>query len=409
MLLTLWFRKVSLVGYWNVRDRIADVLSDLQESLAGIRIIGAFNRRRQNIAHHTNVVGEHRDANVVMARAQAIYGAGSEAIGIAAQAVLLLIGGRMVEQGQLSVGELVAFLLFLTSFFAPIQTLIQLYNQYQQGSAAIAKLSGLLGTTPDTPERTDAAALPPIEGHVRLEGVSFGYTDDTMVLDGIELEIQPGEVLSVVGPTGAGKSTIAKLITRFYDPQAGVVSIDGHDLRSVTHESLRTQLGVVPQEPFLFNGTIRDNLVFANPDASDAEVAEATAATGLDELVARLPDGVDTFVHERGSSLSAGERQLLALARAFLARPRVLILDEATSNLDLQSESIIERALDAVLEGRTAVIIAHRIATAMRADRIAVVDDGVITELGSHDELVALGGHYASLYAAWIEHAETAE
>jgi ATP-binding cassette subfamily B protein len=224
------------------------------------------------------------------------------------------------------------------------------------------------------------------------------------VLRGVDLTIHAGETFALVGPTGAGKSTIAKLVTRFYDPSKGRVLLDGHDLRDVTLESLRRQLGVVPQEPFLFNDTVRANLSFADPDASDAEVDEAVRLVGLDELVARLPNGLDTIVHERGSSLSSGERQLLALGRAFLARPRVLVLDEATSNLDLRSESRVERALDVLLEGRTAIVIAHRLATAMRADRIAVVDEGGIAELGSHAELVARGGRYSAMFATWVAH-----
>ncbi len=236
-----------------------------------------------------------------------------------------------------------------------------------------------------------------------MRNVTFGYDPDAPVIEHFDLTIQPGETVAVVGPTGAGKSTVAKLIIRFYDPDEGTVLIDGHDLATVTLRSLRSQLGVVPQEPFLFNGTVADNIRFARPDASDHEVAETARIVGLGPLVGRLPEGIDTVIHERGSLLSSGERQLLALARAFFARPRVLILDEATSNLDLRSEKLIESALDVVLEGRTAVIIAHRLATAMRADRIAVVDDGRLAEFGSHDELVAQGGLYARLYALHLE------
>lgn len=407
---TLWFRQVSQRGYLMVRDRIADLLADLQESLAGVRVIAAANRRRQNVARHTNVVGAHLDANLATSRAAALYAPGSEAIGVVAQAVLLMVGGWMVLDGEMTIGELSAFLLFLTSFFAPIQTLVQLYNQYQQGAAAVGKLRELLATEPSVPEAEDAVELPPVRGEIELEGVSFSYDPDArpgdpMVLERIDLKVRAGEVLAVVGPTGAGKSTIAKLVTRFYDPVEGTVRIDGHDLRTVTLHSLRSQLGVVPQEPFLFNGTIRDNVAFAAPDTPEEELLEACRAVGLDDLLDRLPDGLDTPVHERGSSLSAGERQLLALARAFVARPRVLVLDEATSNLDLASESRIERALDALLEGRTAVIIAHRLATAMRADRIAVVVDGRLAELGTHDELVEAGGHYAGLARTWLQHA----
>ena len=405
LVMTLWFRKASDVGYTRVRDRIADVLADLSESLAGVRIITAHNRRRHNVIHHDNVVGEHLDANLYTARVGAIYGPGTEAVGIIGQGLILLIGGSMVLDGSLTLGELTAFVLYLTAFFAPIQQLVQLYTTYQSGQAAVGKLRELLATVPDVPEDPDAEVLPPVAGDLRLEGVTFGYDPDRPVLQGVDLHVRAGETFALVGPTGAGKSTVAKLITRFYDPQVGRVLIDGHDLRHVTFASLRHQLGVVPQEPFLFHGTIRDNVGFADPEADDEALLAACVAVGIDDLVERLPEGLDTPVHERGASLSAGERQLLALARAFLARPRVLVLDEATSNLDLRSESKIEKALDVVLEGRTAVIIAHRLATAMRADRIAVVDDGGIVELGTHDELVALGGRYAELYRTWTAHA----
>ena len=367
-----------------------------------VRLITAFNRRRHNTVRHHNIVGAHLDANLTTSRAQALYGPGTEAFGIISQAVILLVGGRMVLRNELSLGEMVAFLLFLTSFFAPIQTLVQLFNQYQQGSAAITKLRGVLATEPTVPEQTHAHDLPPVEGHLVLDSVTFGYDPDHLVLREVDLEVAPGEVLAVVGPTGAGKSTVAKLVTRFYDPDFGHVRLDGHDLRDVTLESLRRQVGVVPQEPFLFNGSIRQNVAFARPDAGEDEVWAACTAVGLDRLLDRLPAGIDSPVHERGASLSAGERQLLALARVFLAKPRMLVLDEATSNLDLLSEAVIERALDTVLEGRTAVIIAHRLATVLRADRIAVVDGGRIAEIGSHAELVALGGQYAAMHRTWV-------
>ena len=405
--LSNWFRRKSDAAYGAVRDRIANVLSDLQESLAGIRVITAHNRRRHNVVHHTNVVGDHKTANLDAIRAASIYTPGTEAIAVLGQAMILLIGGRLVIDGNLEIGELTAFLLYLAAFFAPIQSLTQLYNGYQQGQAAVRKLRELLATEPSVPEADDAITLPPIEGAIELRNVTFGYRPDTPILRDVTLTLAAGESLAVVGPTGAGKSTIAKLITRFYDPQSGVVTIDGHDLRQVSIRSLRSQLGVVPQEPFLFAGSVRDNISFARPDTTDADLWAALASAGIDDLVRDLPQGLDTPVHERGTSLSAGERQLLALARAFLARPRVLVLDEATSNLDLQSEARVERALEALLEGRTAIIIAHRLATAMKADRIAVVDDGRIVELGTHDELVATGGYYADMYTTWISHSTT--
>ncbi|WP_420608853.1 ABC transporter ATP-binding protein [Candidatus Poriferisodalis sp.] len=486
--LTLWFRARSEAGYGEIRDRIADVLADLSENLAGIRVIAATGRRLENAVRHRKVTARFRDANLSMSRVQAIYGPSTEAIGIAAQGLVLAIGGAMVVRGSLTVGELGAFVLYVTRFFAPIQQLAQLYSTYQQGQSGLRKISEVLATQPTVRQHPDAAELPPVSGHIRLENVSFAYDDDAAtagtagdgsnstagdrvngdadesrrmrvsfdplgmgptangehaerngagqppfgdaeggiagsdepfgddppeVLSDVSLDIRPGETFALVGPTGAGKSTIAKLIIRFYDPTAGRITIDGWDLRDVTLSSLRNQLGVVPQEPFLFHGTIRDNVAFGLRDRAgsegdtqlDADIDAAIDLVGLRRLIDSLPDGADTQVHERGVSLSAGERQLLALARAFVARPRVIVLDEATSSVDLSTEAEIEGALDLLLEGRTAVLIAHRLATAMRADRIAVIDEGGVVELGTHDELVALGGQYAGMYATWVAHA----
>ncbi len=405
LVLTLWFRKASDVAFLDVRDRIADVMSHLQENLGGIRVVTATNRAARNIVEHDNVLGEHRDANDRTAVIGAVYTPSTELIGYVAQGMLLALGGWLVTQDRLTVGELASFFLYLTMFFAPIQQLVQLYNTYQQGRSSVRKLSELFATDPDVVEAADAHDMPPMQGAIELDDVTFGYDPADPVLHDLTLRIAAGETVAFVGETGAGKSTVAKLVNRFYDPVDGAVRIDGHDLRTVTLTSLRSQIGVVPQEPFLFAGTIRDNLSFAAPDAGDAELWEAVDAVGLRDLVERQPDGLDQVIHERGSSLSSGERQLLALARAFLSAPRVLVLDEATSNLDLQSETRVEAALDRVLEGRTAIIIAHRLATAMRADRIAVIHDGRLDELGSHDELVARGGRYAVLHDTWMRQA----
>ncbi len=424
VMLTLWFRTRSAMGYWRVREHTAKVLSDLSENLAGVRVIAAMARHRRNARHHRKVVAGYRDANIQTTRVSNTYGPSTEAIGIAAQGSMLAIGGWMVSRGSLSPGELTAFVLFVTTFFAPIQQLVQLYNTYQQGQSGLRKIGEVLATEPTVVQKPDAQLLPPIEGRITISNVSFSYGSEisldaseeelaaqenalnkseaeTEVLHDVSIDIAAGETFALVGPTGAGKSTIAKLITRFYDPTQGQITIDGWDLRDLQIDSLRSRLGVVPQEPFLFHGTVRDNIAFAGDSISDADIEAAIDTVGLRDTVMGLPNGLDTLVHERGVSLSAGERQLLALARAFVSKPQVIVLDEATSSLDLQSETNIENALESLLEGRTAVLIAHRLATAMRADRIAVIDDGRLAEIGTHDELVAMGGQYAQMFATW--------
>lgn len=403
--LTLWFRSSSARSYNLVRERLADVMAHLQESLAGIRIVAAYNRQDHNKVEHADIVGNHRRANEAAARAAALYGPATDAVGVLGTALVLLIGGRMVLQGTLQLGELVAFVLYLSAFFGPIQQLVHLYNSYQSGQAAVRKLAALLATEPTVSESPGAVELPALRGEVILADVGFEYLPGQPVLRHVNLHIAAGETLALVGATGAGKSTLAKLIPRLYDPTLGQVVVDGHDVRDVTIASLRRQVAMVPQEPFLFAGTMRDNIAFARLGAQDEEILQACGAVGLDQLLERLPEGLDTPVSERGASLSSGERQLLALARALLASPRVLILDEATSSLDQRSEAVVERALDHVLRGRTSVIIAHRLSTALRADRVAVVEDGGIAEIGSHAELVAAGGIYARMYTSWAAQA----
>lgn len=399
--LTVWFRNRAHRAYRDVRERIAEVVAHLTENLAGARVVTAHNRHRHNVAAHRNIVGPYRDANDRTARLAAIYTGGGEFVGIAGQAFIVGVGGSMVLGGTLTVGTLAAFVLYLSHLFAPIQQLVQVYNSYQRGQAGMAYLRELLATEPSVAEAPDAVELPAVDGDVAFDEVSFAYPGDGEVVHDVTLHVAAGETVALVGPTGAGKSTLVKLLARFYDPTAGAVRLDGYDLRDVTFASLRRQLGSVPQEAFLFAGSLRDNLAFARPEAADEEVWQACEAVGLDTLVRRLPEGLDAPCHERGVTLSAGERQLLALARAMLARPRVLILDEATSNLDLVTEAKVECALDTLLQGRTALVIAHRLATARRADRIAVVRGGRVVEVGTHQQLVHAGGAYTQLHAHW--------
>jgi ATP-binding cassette subfamily B protein len=379
------------------------VLADLQENLSGMRIVTAYNRQRYNSVKHRNVLADYRSTNLYTGHIAAVYGPGTQLVGVMAQGIVLLIGGRMVLSDDLTIGQLTAFVLYLNAFFQPIQQLAQLYNVYQQGRAATTKLQELFGTPPSVKELPDAYELPPIEGELTLRDLTFSYRRGVPILEDVDLEIRAGETFALVGPTGAGKSTIAKLLTRFYDPDSGSVLVDGHDISKVTLASLRRQLGIVPQEAFLFAGTIGDNISFATNSATREDVLAACDAVGILEMIEALPNGIDTPCHERGVTLSSGQRQLIALARAFLASPRVLVLDEATSSLDLGTEALVERALDVLLEGRTAVLIAHRLNTAMRADRIGVVEGGRLVEVGSHDELMQRGGAYARMYAAWAQ------
>jgi ATP-binding cassette subfamily B protein len=329
----------------------------------------------------------------------------------------MLYGGTQAIDGALEVGVVVAFVGYLTRFFEPIQELSQLYTTYQQGMAALDKIFDLLDTAPDMVDAPGAIDPGTLRGEIELEGVWFSYADEPRSADGadpdefdwalrdVDLHVPPGQTLALVGATGAGKSTFAKLVARFYDPQQGTVRVDGHDLRGVQQRALRRQLGIVPQEGFLFSGSVRENVAFGRPEASEEEIEAAIAAVGATDFVKALPQGLDTEVGERGIQLSAGQRQLVAFARALLAEPRILILDEATSNVDVRTEKTIERGLERLLHGRTAIVIAHRLSTIRRAGKIVVLEQGQIAEQGTHDELIAAGGPYSKLYGAWAESA----
>jgi ATP-binding cassette subfamily B protein len=382
-----------------VRDRIGANLSNLQEGLAGVRVVQAFARERAFTSRFRETNEAQYDANLETVRISAKYFPIVEFAGVAGIALIVGIGGAFVSYDIVTIGTVAAFVLYLNNLFEPIQQLSQLYNVLQQAGAALQKLFELLDTRPSIAERAGAVDLPE-EGELDLEGVSFGYDARDVVHD-VSLHVPLGERLALVGPTGAGKSTLAKLIARFYDPRDGHVSYGGVDLRDATLQSLRERIVVVPQEGFLFAGSVRDNVIVGKIDATDAEIDDAISALGLRDRFDAFPDGLDTEVRERGSRLSAGERQLVSLVRAALADPALLVLDEATSSLDPGTERAVERALTRLTAGRTVVVVAHRLSTAARADRIAVVDDGIVAELGTHDELIAGEGRYASLYAAW--------
>ena len=397
---TKWFRKAANLAYLEVRERIGANLTTLQEGLAGVRVVQAFGREVSFAGRFRETNEAQFDANLETVKISTKYFPFVEFCGVIGIAMIVGLGGVFVDADIVTVGTVAAFVLYLNNLFEPVQQLGQLYNTLQSAAAALHKLFALLDTKPSIPERPGAIDLPE-RGAVDLEGVSFGYADGPEVLHDVTLHVEPGERLALVGPTGAGKSTLAKLVARFYDPRSGVVRLGGVDLRDGTLASLRTRIVVVPQEGYLFAGTIRDNVRIGRPDASDADVDAALEALGIRERFAALDEGLDTEVRERGSRLSAGERQLVSLGRAALADPPVLVLDEATSNLDPGTEQAVEHALEALTEHRTVFVVAHRLTTAQRADRVAVVDDGRIVELGPHSELVHQEGRYASLWASW--------
>ena len=425
------FRIVSHGAYRITRERIAAITAYLQETLSGVRVVRSFGQEPRHLSAMTELNEANREANMRTVYLNASYFPAVELLAAVGTAAILLYGGTQTIEGAIQIGVIVAFIGYLATFFDPIQQLSQLYTTYQQGMAALDKIFDLLDTEPDMVDAPGALDPGEIRGEIRMEEVWFSYDSeaertrkqareiagdderelagaehppsDSWALRDVDLHVPPGQTLALVGATGAGKSTFAKLVARFYDPQRGTVSVDGHDLRSVSQRALRGQLGIVPQEGFLFSGSVRENIAFGRPGASLEEIEDAAAAVGATEFIAALPEGIETEVGERGVQLSAGQRQLVAFARALLAEPRILILDEATSNVDVRTERTIERGLERLLTGRTAIVIAHRLSTIRRAGKIVVLAGGKIAEQGTHDELISAGGTYAKLYGAWSE------
>lgn len=400
-----WFTYASRQAYRRVRLAIAEVNASLAEGIVGMKIVQAFRREALNAVQFDGVNTAHLDASRRAILVSSTIQPALDLFNAIGVGLILWFGGQSLIGGQaggLTVGVIAAFVLYVERFFEPIRELTGRYDTLQEAMAASERIFHIVDAVPQVRDAPEAVTLPPIQGHVRFDNVTFAYVPGKPVLRNVSLEVQPGERIALVGPTGAGKSTIVKLLCRFYDVQEGAITVDGYDLRAVTQHSLRSQIGLVQQEPFLFSGTVRENIVYGRPDATDEEVAEAARAVGLDSLLESTSAGYETIVEERGGNLSMGQRQLVALARALLANPRILIMDEATSSIDTATEALIQAALGRLMQGRTSFIIAHRLATVRDASRILVVEHGQIVEQGTHEELLARQGAYHRLYQAGL-------
>ncbi len=403
ILLVRWFAIESAKTYRRVRESAALVIVQFIETMTGIKVVQAYRRETRNAEIFNEVADDYRDVNEHTFRLLAIFMPAVKLVGNLTTGMVLLYGGYRVLQDQMTIGTLTAFLLYLRMFFEPMQEISQFFNTFQSASSALEKIAGVLAQRPRIADPAEPVRLDAVRGDVALSEVTFGYLPGYPVLSGMTLTVPAGQTVALVGTTGAGKTTIAKLIARFYDPDRGSVTLDGVDLRALSQAELRRHVVMVTQENFLFSGTVADNIRFGRPEATDAQVRAAAEAVGADEFITALPDGYDTDVAKRGGRLSAGQRQLVAFARAFLAEPAVLILDEATSSLDIPSERLVQRALRSVLADRTALIIAHRLSTVAIADRVLVVEQGRIVEDGTPAALIDADGRYAALHRAWID------